>query len=252
MRFSEQAFIVTGGGSGIGRGIVKRLTEEGARVMILDVDTHSGNDAVEEYGDRVLFLKGSVASEPTVKKAVAATVRWAGRLDGIVNNAGIADPEIGPLEELSLATWQKFIDVNLTGAFLVAKHAAPHLRSTKGAIVNISSSRAVMSEPHTEPYSATKGGLLALTHALSISLGPDVRVNCVSPGWIVTDELKARDQRKKPQLSKKDNAQHPVGRVGVPDDIAAAVAFLLSSEAGFITGQNLVIDGGMTRKMIYV
>ncbi|CAN5691838.1 glucose 1-dehydrogenase [soil metagenome] len=251
MKFTDKAFIVTGGGSGIGRGIVKRLAEEGARVMILDVDAHGGADAVEEYGDRVRFTKGSVASEPVVRRCVAATVKWVGQLDGIVNNAGIADPVIGPLEDLPLTTWQKFIDVNLTGTFLVAKHAVPHLREANGAIVNISSSRAVMSEPHTEPYSATKGGLLALTHALSISLGPDVRVNCISPGWIVTDELKARDQRKKPKLTSKDNAQHPVGRVGVPDDIAAAVAFFLSSEAGFITGQNLIIDGGMTRKMIY-
>lgn len=151
MKFTDKAFIVTGGGSGIGRGIVKRLAEEGARVMILDVDAHGGADAVEEYGDRVRFTKGSVASEPVVRRCVAATVKWVGQLDGIVNNAGIADPVIGPLEDLPLTTWQKFIDVNLTGTFLVAKHAVPHLREANGAIVNISSSRAVMSEPHTEP-----------------------------------------------------------------------------------------------------
>ena len=123
----------------------------------------------------------------------------------------------------------------------MTKHAAPHLRRVRGAIVNIASTRALQSEPDTEAYAAAKGGLVALTHALAMSLGPQVRVNCVSPGWIAHSRVK-----------KKDHAQHPVGRVGRDRDVAELVAFLLSDAAGFATGQNYVLDGGMTRKMIYV
>ncbi len=124
----------------------------------------------------------------------------------------------------------------------MAKHAVPHLRRARGAIVNIASTRALQSEPDTEAYAASKGGLVALTHCLAISLGPEIRVNCVSPGWISHVPLRKR----------KDHAQHPVGRVGRAADVAALVAYLLSDAAGFVTGQNFVIDGGMTRKMIYV
>lgn len=120
-------------------------------------------------------------------------------------------------------------------------------------MVNIASTRALMSEPHTEPYSASKGGLVALTHALAASLAPDVRVNCICPGWIVTDEYQPEARRRTPKLSKADHAQHWAGRVGYPPDIAAMTAFLLdSAQSGFITAQNFVVDGGMTKKMIYV
>jgi len=157
------------------------------------------------------------------------------------NNAGIASPANGPVEKLRLTEWNRRIGVNLTGAFLMAKHAAPHLRRARGAIVNIASTRALQSEPDTEAYAASKGGLVALTHALAMSLGPQVRVNCISPGWIAHTPVK-----------KKDHQQHPVGRVGRDRDVAELVAFLLSDAAGFATGANYVLDGGMTRKMIYV
>jgi NAD(P)-dependent dehydrogenase (short-subunit alcohol dehydrogenase family) len=172
---------------------------------------------------------------------VRATVRAFGRLDALINNAGLANPADPPLEKLRLADWNRRLAVNLTGAFLMTKHCVPHLRRARGAIVNIASTRALQSEPDTEAYAASKGGLVALTHALAMSLGPQIRVNCVSPGWIA----------KKP-VRKKDHAQHPVGRVGRPQDVAELAAFLVSERAGFITGQNFVVDGGMTRKMIYV
>ncbi len=250
MRFTDTVILVTGGGRGIGQAITKRLVEEGARVCILDPDRHAGTDAVREYGN-VLYVRGSVASERDVRRAVSGCVRWGKRLDGVVNNAGLAAPDSGPIEDVSLATWRKFLDTNLTGTFLVTKAAVPHLRRTRGAIVNIASTRALQSEPETEAYAATKGGVLALTHALAISLGPKIRVNAISPGWIATGEMAPRDERRTSKLSRADHAQHPVGRVGRPEDVAGLCAWLLSSEAGFVTGENVVIDGGMTRKMIY-
>jgi NAD(P)-dependent dehydrogenase (short-subunit alcohol dehydrogenase family) len=167
-------------------------------------------------------------------------LRSFGRLDALINNAGLADPADAPVEKLSLNDWNRRIGVNLTGVFLMTKHCTPHLRKANGAIVNIASIRALQSEPHTEAYAASKGGVVALTHALAMSLGPQVRVNCISPGWMKT------------RLGRKDQVQHPVGRAGRPEDIGEMIAFLISDAAGFITGQNFVVDGGMTRKMIYL
>ena len=244
MRFAGKVFLVTGAGRGIGRAIAQRLVDDGARVCIVERDRQVGAEAARDAGERALFVRADVASEREVRRAVTSCVKWGDRLDGIVNNAGLVDPEVGPIEDLPLARWQQFIDVNLTGSFLVAKHAIPHLRTTRGAIVNLGSIRAVQSEPHTEPYAATKGAIAALTHALAISLGPAIRVNCISPGWIVTDP--------KARLSKRDHAQHPVGRAGTPDDVAGLCAWLLSDEAGFVTGQSFVVDGGMSRKLVFV
>jgi NAD(P)-dependent dehydrogenase (short-subunit alcohol dehydrogenase family) len=251
MQLDGKVFLVTGGGRGIGRAIARRLAEDGGRVCIVERDRHAGLDAAREYGEHVMFVRGDVASERDVRRAVASCVRWGGRLDAVVNNAAIADPEAGPIDGLSLAVWRRYLDANLTSAFLVVKHSVRHLRPTRGAIVNLGSTRALQSEPDTEPYAATKGALVALSHALAISLGPAIRVNCISPGWIATDELAPRDQRRKPRLSRRDHAQHPVGRVGRPEEIASLCAWLVSEEAGFVTGQNFVVDGGMTRKMIY-
>lgn len=246
-----KVFLVTGGARGIGRAIAKRLAGDGARVCVVDSDRAAGLDAAREYGERVMFVRADVAIERDVRRAVASCARWGRRIDGVVNNAAIADPATGPAEALSLARWRRYLDVNLTGTFLVTKHAIRHLRRTRGAIVNLGSTRARQSEPHTGAYAATKGAIVALTHALALSLGPEVRVNCISPGWIATDELAPRGQRKQPRLRPVDHAQHPAGRVGRPEDVAGLCAWLLSDEAGFVTGQDLVIDGGMTRKMIY-
>jgi NAD(P)-dependent dehydrogenase (short-subunit alcohol dehydrogenase family) len=174
--------------------------------------------------------------------AVETLLRRFGRLDGVVSNAGIMIRK--PLRRLTLAEWHRVIDTNLTAAFLLARAAEKALRQARGAMVTIASTRALMSEADTESYSASKGGLLALTHALAISLAPDVRVNCVSPGWIETKDYAG--------LRRKDHAQHPTGRVGRPQDVAEMVAWLLdNNRSGFVTGANFVIDGGMTRKMIY-
>jgi NAD(P)-dependent dehydrogenase (short-subunit alcohol dehydrogenase family) len=252
MRFAGKVFLVTGGGRGIGRAIARRLVHDGGRVCIVDRDRHAGSDAASEYGAQVHFVYADVSRETEVRRAVTNCVRWARRLDGVVNNAAIAEPDTGPIDALTLAGWRRYLDNNLTSAFLVVKHSVRHLRAAHGAIVNLGSTCALQSKPNYEAYSACKGGIVALTHALANSLGPAIRVNCISPGWIATDELLPRGQRRAPKLTRATHAQHPVGRVGHPDDIAGLCAWLLSDEAGFATGQNFVVDGGMTRKIVYV
>ncbi len=237
-RLAGKVAIVTGGGSGIGRGIVERFRAEGASVAVLD-----RRPSRSRARNRLHVETCDVSDEAQVMQAITGVLRWAGRLDIVVNNAAIADPHSGPPEALALDEWRRVIDTNLTGAFLVAKHAIPHLRRNQGTIINLSSTRALMSEPDTLAYAAAKGGITALTHALALSLGPDIRVNAIAPGWIATGAVR--------KLRKVDHAQHPVGRVGEPRDVAALAAYLASSESGFVTGQCFVVDGGMTRKMIY-
>jgi NAD(P)-dependent dehydrogenase (short-subunit alcohol dehydrogenase family) len=234
--------LVTGGANGIGRAIARRLLEDGWHLAIVDLPNSGLKRAFAKAGRNALLIEGDVADEETAARAVAEVRERFGRLDGLVSNAGFMIRK--PIRQLTLAEWHRVLDVNLTATFLLARAAEKALRAAKGAIVTIASTRAWMSEPNTESYSASKGGLVALTHALAVSLTPDVRVNCVSPGWIATQAYAA--------LRKKDHAQHPAGRVGKPDDIAEAVAWLLDRDrAGFVTGAEIVIDGGMTRKMIY-
>ena len=243
--------IVTGGGQGIGRAIVKRLLTDGMRVVIAEMDEEAGRETLEEYhglGESV-FTRVDISNEAEVKAVVRETVASFRRVDVLINNAGIFINK--PISRVSLAEWNRVIEVNLSGTFLCAKYSAPHLARSRGSIVNIASTRSLMSEPHTEAYSASKGGVVTLTHSLALSLGPEVRVNCISPGWIEVGGWKKRRSKGAVRLSETDHKQHPAGRVGTPEDIASLTAYLISAEAGFITGANFVVDGGMTRKMIY-
>ena len=248
----NQTAIVTGGAQGIGKAIGRQLLRRGLALVIADNDPEAGRETLAEFQalGAVRFIATDVAQEVQVRRMVAAAVQTFGRLDALVNNAAIM-AQAAPAR-LKLADWNRMLAVNLTGPFLCAKHAIPHLGRRRGAIVNIASTRACMSEPNTEAYAAAKGGLVALTHALALSLGPRVRVNCISPGWIETESWRKKSARRLPKLSAADHQQHPAGRVGTPEDIAALVEYLVSDRAGFITGANFTVDGGMTRKMIYV
>jgi NAD(P)-dependent dehydrogenase (short-subunit alcohol dehydrogenase family) len=246
--------LVTGAGSGIGRAIAARFLSDGMRVAIVEHDRSAGKDALAELSQRgeACFEPCDVADEAAVKRVVRSVAKWGGRIDVIVNNAGYFGAFETPVEKLALREWRRTLDVNLSAAFLFAKHGARHLRKVGGSIVNISSTRAAMSEPDSEAYAASKGGLSALTHALAVSLGPHVRVNAIAPGWIATEAWKPRKKRSAPKLRPKDHEQHPAGRVGRPEDVAACAAYLVSEAAEFLTGQVITLDGGMTRKMIYV
>ena len=250
---TARAALVTGGAQGIGRAIVERFLKDGMAVLIADADAEACEEALAALAEigHAEAAVCDVSNEKDVEKAVAKAEEAFGRLDVLVCNVGISFSGV-PVTELSMEEWQRVINVNLTGCFLCAKHAAPHLRKTSGCIITMASTRAIQSEPHTEAYSASKGGIAALTHALAVSLGPDVRVNCISPGWIETGAWQKQSRRNEPELTPDDHAQHPAGRVGDPRDVAALAAYLASSEAGFVTGQNFIADGGMTRKMIYV
>jgi hypothetical protein len=231
--------IVTGAGHGIGATVAAHMAGDGWHVVAADVDPASVAATANATGGTGIVC--DVGEEAAIRTLVGETGRRLGRIDAIVSNAGINAN--GPLKDTSLDAWNRVLAVNLTATFLLAREAEAELRKAKGAIVTIASTRAHMSEPDTVAYSASKGGLLALTHALAVTLAPDVRVNCIAPGWIATGRHGA--------LRPADHAQHPAGRVGRPEDIAAAVGYLLSDAAGFVTGAELVVDGGMTRKMIY-
>lgn len=223
--FKDKIVVVTGGAQGIGRCICEEFEKEGAKICTIDLKKNP-------------YFVGDIADKQTLERFAEKVISDYGRVDYLINNAlpisrGICD---GSYEDFEYA-----LAVGVTAPFYLSKLFLPHF-AEGASIVNISSSRDRMSQPQTESYTSAKGGISALTHALAISLSGKVRVNSVSPGWIDTD-YKVYDGA--------DANQHPVGRVGNPIDIANAVLFLCSDKAGFITGENICIDGGMTRQMIY-
>ncbi|KRE52056.1 glucose 1-dehydrogenase [Paenibacillus sp. Soil724D2] len=246
---------ITGGGQGIGRAIAMAFAQEGYGISIADVDKDAGLETIEllrPYTDDAMFMKLDVSKEEEVQHWIELTAIDLGGLDVLVNNAAIMHN--ADVLELTIQQFQRVISVNLGGAFLCSQAAARIMKQNGkgGSIINIASTRAFMSEPNTEAYSASKGGIAALTHAMAVSLGGyGIRVNSISPGWIEVREWQLSSRKEIVVHSETDRNQHPVGRVGKPEDIAAACLYLSNEKAGFITGQNLTIDGGMTVKMIY-
>ncbi len=209
-------------------------------------------EQIRALGSKGVYVKGDTGSEADIDAWIERTAGELGCPDVLINNAGIMVRR--PFLELPVADFDRVIAVNLRGAFLCSQKVARRMVAEKkrgGAIINIASTRAFMSEPGTEAYTASKGGIAALTHGMAISLGPcGIRVNAVSPGWIETRDWQYWARAETPKHSERDKLQHPVGRVGKPEDIAEACLFL-AEHGGFITGQNIVVDGGMTVKMIY-
>ncbi len=250
----NQVVAITGGAQGIGRAAALHFAKLGYHVSIADTHKEAGFETIRlirEAGGKAMFMAIDISSPDAAERWIHLTAEDLGRLDVLINNAAIAANE--PMMTLPYETFERVIRVNLGGTYICSQMAAKVMqRQNKGCIINIASTRALMSEPDTEAYSASKGGILALTHAMAVSLGSyGIRVNAISPGWIEVGDWKYSQTAIRPHHSEQDLLQHPVGRVGRPEDIAAACQFLASSQSGFITGQNLVIDGGMTIKMIY-
>lgn len=245
--FSSKTVIITGAANGIGRGVALQYAMQGAYVVIADIDEKAGTETaslIKKQGGNAIFVQTDVRREADIVRLMEIAFQTYGRIDILINNAGkglFKSPY-----DLTLEEWDDLINTNLRSAFLCSREAAKYMRKNKygGSIVNIASTRAIMSEPNSEAYAASKGGIVALTHALSASLSKDrITVNCISPGWIETGDYA--------KLRPIDHEQHLSRRVGKPDDIARACLYLTAKENNFVTGINLIVDGGMTRKMIY-
>ncbi|WP_019412912.1 SDR family NAD(P)-dependent oxidoreductase [Paenisporosarcina sp. TG20] len=238
-----QVVIVTGASQGIGRGIAEAYVAYGAQVVLADINEELGKETSEQLV-RSVFIKTDIRREEDIKNLMEQTINKFGRIDILINNAGKS--EFKSLFELSITEWDDVINTNLRSVFLCSREAALQMKKQDngGAIINIASTRATMSEANSEAYSATKGGIVAITHALATSLGEHkITVNSISPGWIETGDYN--------ELRDIDHKQHLSGRVGKPSDVAKACLYLTDPQNDFVTGINLVVDGGMTRKMIY-
>ncbi len=223
--YSGKVAVVTGGARGIGRAIADAFIREGAVVHI--IDKQPGN-----------WFAGDVSDRETLERFAASVIEKSGHVDCLVNNAL---PVMKGIDECSWEDFSYALAVGVTAPFYLTKLLMPSF-APDASVINIASSRDRMSQPQTESYTAAKGGIAALTHAMAVSLAGKARVNSISPGWIDTTGS---------EITGADALQQPVGRVGKPEDIAEAVLFLCSEKAGFITGENVCIDGGMTKLMIY-
>lgn len=239
--------IVTGAATGIGKAIAYEYGKLGIRVVLADINEEKAKENVKEMkqrGEEACFVKTDVRKPDDIVQLMKIAYDTYGRIDILINNAGKMIWK-SPYD-ISVEEWDDLLNTNLRSVFLASREAAKYMRRNEkgGAIVNIASTRYLMSEPNTELYAASKGGIVSITHALASSFGEDhITVNAISPGWIETGDYN--------KLSELDHEQHFSRRVGKPVDIARACVYLTAEENDFITGTNLVIDGGMTKKMIY-
>ena len=245
--FKGKSCFVTGGANGIGKAIVTAFHHAGASVAFCDIDEKAGYGLAGEL-DGSRFYPVDVKNAEALISVLGQAWTAMGGIDIMVNNVGLGF--FSPLTETSVERFDEALATNLRPVFITSRELArrrntPEGRKQYGRVINLASTRWLQSEPGTEGYAASKGGIVSLTHALMMSLaGYNITVNCISPGWIDTGHYGA--------LKPEDHAQHPSGRVGLPEDIARTCLFLAAPENDFINGQNIVVDGGMTRKMIYV
>lgn len=239
--------IITGGANGIGKELVLQYAREKNKVIIADVNEQAGKDleqfCIEKSYD-VMFVKTDVSDVKEIEHLIKSAVDHYGTIDILINNAGLSKWK-SPYE-LTVDEWDKVLNTNLRSVMFASREAAKVMKANGkgGKIVNMASTRAFMSEENSEAYAATKGGIVALTHALAASFSQDrIQVNAISPGWIETKDFDT--------LREIDHSQHFSKRVGKPSDIAKACLYLTSEDNDFVTGINLIVDGGMTKKMIY-
>ena len=238
---------VTGGAKGIGAAIVTAFCNVGARGACCDTDEKAASRLCDLLPTFVQFFQADASDPEALQKVINRLFNMWGDIDVIVNNVGIS--EFSPLVETSIEQFNKVLSTNLRPVFITSRALAIHRNNEEGKqrygrIINIASTRYLQSEPGSECYAASKGGIVSLTHALALSFSDyNITVNSISPGWIQNEDYRL--------LKRSDHNQHPSGRVGRPSDIASACLFLAAPENDFINGQNIVIDGGMTKKMIY-
>lgn len=235
--------LITGGANGIGRAIAIAFSKKGYNVIIADICEETGRQLEISYSG-IQFIATDFSQPDEIEKLFELCLLSKKSIDILINNVGISVFKL--MTELSVDEWDRIINTNLRAAFLCSKQfALQRNKGDFGRIINISSTRSLMSEPHSEAYAASKGGLVSLTHAMALSLqDSNLTVNCISPGWIHTSGPS--------NLKEADHQQHPSQRVGIPDDVANMCLFLCAPDNNFINGQNIYIDGGMTKKMIYV
>lgn len=241
----KKVAIISGSGKGIGKSLARAFALKKYHVVIAEIDQKSGRETMDELleaGESAKFIKTDVSKVSDIESMVKKTIEQFGRIDVLINNAGLS--EFTNIFELNEEQWDRVLNTNLKSVFFASREVARHMKEKGGSIINIASTRAIMSEPNSEAYAASKGGILGLTHALAASLSEHrIAVNAILPGWIANEDYD--------KLRPQDHDQHFSKRVGKPGDIARACLFLADPQNNFITGSQLVIDGGMTRKMIY-
>lgn len=244
----DKVVFITGGANGIGKAIVKAFCEAEADVIFCDMDEDAGNTLSEDLqAYKCSFIKLDISDKEALIASLNSILSSKGDIDILINNAGVGN--FGSILDISVEDFEKVQNINLRPVFITAKLLTAHRRKSPkpnpyGRIINMSSTRYLMSEPNSEAYAASKGAIVSLTHALAASLSKyNITVNCISPGWIETGDYY--------QLRPIDHEQHFSNRVGKPDDIARTCLFLCNPANDFINGQNIVVDGGMTKKMIY-